>query len=358
MKLNSHYIKFLLITLILFSQCKNDTRNGDVCSCPTSEISDVCQIKGYEILELLPGIWNGPVNSQTILGSFPEWIVDFRPNASSEVSAKNELNPENDIFMNFFVVKENCEYKVCFRNGGFFAGLTRVSYMYCDSTSITGSKSFFRFVDAAAGQNRVYSDVSFENNTLTMHTYTNQYNTLSEPTTHFIWTAELQDRSSTQDAIEALNLPERKVVKDFTTTFNNLNEAVFYDQSNDPYPEEEHPYLGTSEITINIDNSITVNSSNKMFILITTQPLFNGLIPNFNNLKYRSRYVVLEASPNTSFNFNYMHPGSYYVNAIYDANGNNSIGSGDYINQSVDVPFMLNAESTVSKSITINFEIP
>ena len=45
-------------------------------------------VMGYSILAKLPGIWNGPVTSPTPLGSFAEWIVDFRPIAPAQVSEK------------------------------------------------------------------------------------------------------------------------------------------------------------------------------------------------------------------------------------------------------------------------------
>ncbi len=45
-------------------------------------------------------------------------------------------------------------------------------------------------------------------------------------------------------------------------------------------------------------------------------------------MKYRSRYVILSAD-DYSFTFNYMHPGSYYLYALYDADGNNYFSSGD-----------------------------
>jgi len=53
-----------------------------------------------------------------------------------------------------------------------------------------------------------------------------------------------------------------------------------------------------------------------------------------------------------------MHPGDYYLNAIYDVNGDLSLGSGDYMNSSFDVPFTLTDQGTVSPSVNVNFQIP
>ncbi len=52
-----------------------------------------------------------------------------------------------------------------------------------------------------------------------------------------------------------------------------------------------------------------------------------------------------------------MHPGSYYVYAIYDANNDGVFGSGDYINAGTN-NLHLSAEGTASTNPVINFQIP
>src|SRR5438105_508835 len=80
----------------------------------------------------LSGIWDGPVTSTTGLGSYPEWIVDFRPVSGAQVSAKNELDSVNDILMSFFIVQHAGAFKMAFRNGGGFAGSKRIAYAMID----------------------------------------------------------------------------------------------------------------------------------------------------------------------------------------------------------------------------------
>ncbi len=60
---------------------------------------------GFGIFNKVKGIWNGPVTSTTMLGSYPEWIVDFRPISANQISAKNELDSLNDIHLSLFIVK-------------------------------------------------------------------------------------------------------------------------------------------------------------------------------------------------------------------------------------------------------------
>ena len=348
-----NYLSVFLIAVVLIS-CKEDQVDDPVVDPPV----DTTTVKGFGIMSKLPGIWNGPVYSPTPLGSYPEWIVDFRPISTAQISAKNELDSLNDIFMSFFVVKHDNEMKIAFRNGGGFAGATRNSYMICDSVSEQTNHSYYRFADPVSGGNRVYTEVTFKDDSLIMHTYTNQYNTLSTPVTHMIWKASLRDGTTAASVVTQFGFPKKDMIRDFSTTFNGLSEAIFYSAAQDPYPETEQPHLGNSTINIQITNPATIDNTKKVLIIITAQPLFSGFVFQAANLKYRSRYVFVDAAANTSFNFNYMHPGNYYVNAIYDSNGDYNFSSGDYMNSNFDVPLTLNPEGSAVSNVNINFLIP
>ncbi len=379
---NFEFMRYLIINTLILSflfslnACKkkgctdpkannynSSAKKGDG-SCLYTTIEDdgsiegINSVKGYGMLSKLPGIWNGSVTSSTPLGNFPEWIVDFRPISPSQVSAKNELDSLNDIFMSFFICKHNNEYKMAFRNGGGFAGSTRNSYLIIDSLSETANQSFYRFVDPVAGADRVYTDVTFKQDSLILHVYTNYYNTLSTAVTHMLWKAKRKDLTSCQNAISQFNFPQKQLTKDFTTTFNGLSEAIFYSTAADPYPEQDQPYLGKTQVTINVTNPVVVDPSKKIMIIMSTKPLFNGFIFNTASLDTRSRYVFIGADDLTGFNFNYMHPGTYYVNAVYDSNGDYHFSTGDYMNSSFDVPVTLNAKGNSNANVTINFQIP
>ncbi len=323
---------------------------------PTNIPNDT-DVEGFGLLEKIIGIWDGPVSSPTALGSFPLWIVDFRPISASQVSAKNELNDDNDIFMSFFICKIDGKFKMAFRNGGKFAGYVRNSYMIIDSVKETNSSAFYRFVDPVSGGNRVYTDVTFTGNSLVMHTYTNKFKTLNEPVTHMVWSATLKDKSITQESKNHFNFPKKEMTKDFSTTFDGLDDAVFYSLAEDPYPQSQQAYLGVTNVSVDITNPANIGSNKKIMLSITAKPLFNGFVFNTTNLKFRSRYVFVDAN-NPTFSFDYMHPGKYYLNAIYDENGDNYFSSGDYMNSSFDIPFTLEAKGTKDINVTIDFLIP
>lgn len=347
-------IACLSVGIILSSCHKKNKDNSTILTPPP--IDSTTNVKGYGLLNKVSGIWDGGVTSTTALGSYPEWIVDFRPISASQVSAKNELDTANDIFMSFFIVLHNSEYKLAFRNGGSFAGMKRVSYMICDSVVENSSQSYYRFVDFVKGANRTISEVIFKQDSLIIRSFTNKNNTLNTPTLHMEWRAKLQDATSCQNAKTAFGFPQKTVVKDFSTAFTGVTESIYYQLNGDPYPESDQPYLGNSNLSYSVSPSLSIPAGKRVFLLVTTQPLISGFTFNYANLIYRSRYVILVSRQNT-FSFNYMHPGSYYLYAFCDVDGNGTINSGDYVSTS-NTPFSLTAKGVATATTQINFTIP
>ena len=346
----------LALIALTAQSCKHHTDENPAPT-PSNPLSDINNTVGFGLLTKVEGIWNGPVTSTTPLGGYPEWIVDFRPISENQISAKNELDTLNDIHMSFFVAKYNNEYRVCFRNGGSFGGQTRVSYFLCDSVSETSSESYYRFAEILKGRSRAYNEVIFRNDSLYMKTYTNHYNTLEIPTLHMTWSAKLKDNSSSTAAISHFDFPKKTLTKDFSSTFDGQTEAVYYSiGGGDPYTENQQPYLGKATINYTYASGYVPNSSKKTILIVTTQPLISGFSINTVNLKYRSRYVILSAT-DQSFVFNYMHPGTYYIYAMYDADGNNNFSSGDWAS-SANTTFTLASEGTTTANVQINFTIP
>ena len=354
------YCLLVLSFAVSVVSCKNDKdAPGDDNTTPSvGPISSSSEVTGYNMLEKLPGIWNGPVTSSTPLGSYAEWIMDMRPVSAAQVSGKSELDTQNDILLGFFIVKHGNAYKMALRNGGGFAGNKRIAYAVIDSVVETSSESVYRFSDFRAGKNRVYTEVTFKGDSMIMKVYTNKYNTLASPQMHMVWRAKRMDSSSVQPAIAQFSFPQKQMVKDFSTTFDSKPEAIYYDLNSDPYNESMQPHLGRTDVTVNVSSSLpAVDPNKKIFLLITTQPLFSGMTFNPAQMKFRSRYVFIP-STSQAFTFNYMHPGSYYLYAFYDNNGDGTFSSGDYMSSNLNNTFMLNAQGAAAASATLDVVIP
>ena len=308
------------------------------------------------MLTKLPGIWSGAVSSTTSLGGFSNWTLDFRPISPSQVSGKSELDTSNDIFLSFFVVRNGDKYKMAFRNGGSWAGNKRISYEIIDSVYETTNYSYYRFSDFVKGGARNIFVVEFSGDSMYQKAYTNKYNTVSPTVLHMAWGSKRLDATSAAPAISHFNFPQKTMIKDFTNAFAGRTESVWYSLNGDPYSEADQPYLGKAQISYSFLNTLSVDPSKKVFLLLTTQPLFSGATYNASVLNQLSRYVIVNANY-LSYSFNYFHPGTYYLYALYDKDGNGISSSGDYISYS-NTTFTVGDKQTVSASTQINLVVP
>ena len=350
----------VIIALCVFvAGCNSKKSSSTTVNNVPPPITATTNVLGYNLLNKICGIWNGAVTSTTQLGNYPVWIVDFRPISASQVSAKNELDTLNSIFMSFFIVYDSSQYKLAFRNGGSFAGMTRSSYMVCDSVTESSSYSYYRFVDFVKGDKRDIVEVSFYDDSLHIRAFTNESNTLPAATKiHMDWHAVIQDTTSCQAAKAAFSFPQKTMVKNFTSTFAGLTESIYYSLTGDPYPASAQPYLGKSTLsyTVSLPAADTIPAAGKVFLIVSTHPLIGTTGPITANLIYRSRYVIL-SNHDAGFTFDYMHPGSYYLYAFYDADNSGSLSSGDYVS-TANTTFTLAPLGTASASAQINYIIP
>jgi len=353
--MHMRFVITLLALSVFIAGCKKkDTQHQQVITNNPPPLTDTSTVKGYNLLSKICGIWDGGVTSTTAIGSFPEWIVDFRPMSGGQVGAKNELDTANSIFMSFFITYHDSAYKLAFRNGGSFTNLQRVSYMEIDSVSETGSLSYYRFVDFVKGAKKTITEVTFKQDSLIIESFTNKYNTLTTPVQHMQWRARLQDTTSCQAAKTHFNFPEKVLVQNFDSTFAHVTETVYYQNVGDPYPASAQPYVGQATVSYASDYLLT--GGHQVFLLVTTQPLISNFTFNTANMKYRSRYVILSPG-HTAFTFGLMHPGTYYVYAYYDANGDGVLGSGDYVSTS-NTAFTLIPGGTASATANMDYQIP
>lgn len=353
------YVFIVIVGCGLLVGCKkekNTTNNQQNLPPSDNPYATLDQTYGFSMLSKIVGIWSGPLNSNTMVGSFPIYIADYRPISAAQVSAKNELNAQNDLNMSFFIAKYNQQYRLFFRNGGYFNGSFRISYFMCDSVSETSSQSYYRFSELKKGKQRAYTELTFVNDSLYMKTFTNKSGTQPNPVMHFAWNAKRQDTTSTQAAINLFQFPQKTLVKDFASTFETATESIYYSESQDPYKEQDQPHLGKITANYSFAPTFIPDTTKNVLLLLTTQPLYSQSGYNPDNQKFISRYVFVKSNQ-TSFNFNYVHPGTYYFYAIYDTDNNQAGSPGDWINVSTTT-ITLQSKAQVPVSTQINFVIP
>jgi len=313
------------------------------------------RVLGYGILERIMGQWSGPVVTTTPAGSFDAWYVDFRPISQGEVAQYSNVDADTVNYVNFFIVKHDGRLKVAMRTEGVFRNQGCVTYEVIDEADEPNGR--YRFSDFIAHDNRAYTEFTFSGDQLVMEVFTNRFNQVSPLEVHARWTARLGSRKAASATAGALGYPQPKMVRDFTDTFRHKSESIYFNLAIDPYKSDTQPYVGEVTVNISVDGGLAVKPSDELFILLTTEPLFEGNTYLPVNLKYISRYVFLP--PDTkSHTFTNVHPGTYYIYAYNDVNGDKRHLSGDYMSSDFDHSFALEPEGHATVDTVIDWVIP
>ncbi len=341
-KNNIFQLIIVIIAIIITNSCKQDSDKSK-------------NVFGYEFLNKIPGLWHGAVSSSTSAGNFNVWYVDFRPISSSQISQFSLLDTNTVNNISFFVVKHNDQLKVAMRTEGCFKDTCCVTYEVMDS--VVESAGYYRFSDFVRGDKRACTEYRFNNDELVMKVYTNKFNRLDTLQLHTTWTATLGTRNNTTEAITRFNYPQPTMVKDFSNSFNGMTESIFFDFVNDPYPSLTQPYVGSATVNISIANTLTTSNIDEIFLLFTTEPLFEGIVYNEENLKYISKYVFISAQTST-YKIKNIHPGKYYIYSFIDKDHDNKYLSGDYMNSNVTNSFTVLEKEDVIVNTNIDYMIP
>jgi hypothetical protein len=313
------------------------------------------EVFGINFLKLIPGQWSGPVTSTTGAGSFDNWYVDFRPVSAGQVAAYSTLDPKTSNFLTFFIVKHDGKLKVALRTEGIAREKGCVTYEVMDS--VNDDAGFYRFSDFQSHEKRAYTQFTITKDQFIMLVFTTKFNTLSPPVQHAKWTAKLASRASAQEATDHFNFPQPVMIRDFTDVFKNMTESIYYTFENDPYPSKTQPWVGTVTVNISMDEKLKTAKFHELFLLLTTECLFEGIKYNKDNLKYISRYVYLPIGT-TSYTFEKVHPGKYYLYSYDDVNMDKKHQTGDYMCSNVTNVFELKAEGSVTVDTKIDYVIP
>lgn len=311
--------------------------------------------EGFGILSRLAGTWHGPVTSTTSAGSFPEWYVDFRPVSAGQISQFSMLDSQTVNNISFFVVSHENKLKVAMRTKGCFNNSCCITYEVIDS--VNEKSGCYRFCDFQGGVQRASTLFTFSGDSMIMEVYTSKFNKEKKPVLHTRWVAVKGDKTSANKATEHFGFPKNIMVRNFNDVFNNMSESIIFDLPKDPYPDDEQPYTGTVQVDVSVNPVLKNNSDGELFILFTTQPIYDGLKlkPDYGN--YYSRYVFLPAG-SKKITIHNMHPGTYYLYAFSDLNLDKRHLKDDLMSSATDNVVVITESGMVNASVIIDMIIP
>jgi hypothetical protein len=310
---------------------------------------------GFGFLNKIVGLWNGKVSSTTSAGSFDKWYVDFRPVSSSQVSQYSMLDSNTINITSFFVVKYNNKLTIAQRTEGCFQDKCCVTYEVMDS--VNEASGFYRFADFVSGTKRAFTTYKFGETSYTMEVYTNKFNQSPVLKLHSRFEPTLASHAAAKDAIKEFGFPQPRAVKDFTGVFRDRKESIYFNLDDDPYNTASQPPLGTVNVNITIDNSLKVSKTDELCLLLTTEPMFDGLKYNPEKLNTLSKYIYLPVGTKT-YTIKNVHPGKYYLYSYDDINSDKKHQKGDYMSSSLNNSFTVAANSGVSVDTKIDLVIP
>lgn len=358
MKMSYKPLILLWAFSILLMQCVSVKEpagtDGQPETMSTAEIED-SGVMGYGILTRIMGLWNGPVSTTTPAGSFPEWYVDFRPVLPGQISQYSTLDADTLNYMSFFIVKRDGELKVALRTEGVFRNQGCVTYEVIDK--VDEAAGYYRFSDFKAHDERAYTEFFFNDDEFVMDVYTNKFNRVSPLELHSRWTAVRGDRRAADKAAADLGYPQAAIVKDFSDAFVNMSESIYYTFEHDPYPSETQPYVGSVTVNIAMDPNLPVAADHELFLLLTTDSLFDGYEYDPANLRFASKYAYMPIGT-TQYTFNHVHPGTYYLYSYNDINGDKKHKSGDYIGSNINHIITVEPETNITVDTMIDYIIP
>jgi hypothetical protein len=190
-----------------------------------------------------------------------------------------------------------------------------------------------------------------------MEVYTNRFNRVSPLELHATWRAKLGDRTAAAEAVSYFDFPQTVMVKDFSTVFKHRSESIYFDLENEPYKSLAQPHVGQVTVNISIDKDLKTKNDDELFLLLTSESLFEGPRYKKENLKYISKYVFLPVGTR-SHTFTHVHPGRHCLYSYNDINGDRRHLSGDYSSSDLNNVFTLAPEGHVTVETSIDFVIP
>ncbi len=356
------------ICLFLFMSCDKE----EVAPTPTPPTEDVeinptdINEKGFELIEKMQGHWIG--YNQVLSWEWDWFAFDYRPISPSHVFGIYEGGTLGNLFTSFFVTDFEGTRTIMARNGGVLSGIYRTSYFVLDSVRHENGSDYYRLVDAIGGQQTMYMELSFTDDSLYWNAYTSRLGENVMPTRHFSFRGEKKHLELANNAAVEVGFPQNTPTWDFSDGFmeeylyvipgeekaksasflaqaENNDVFTLADASGDPFRIQDHDHIGALQVDINRNTEI---DNDKLFLYLS-----------FESLTDANGYMLTEpfestllfpdiASTRDEFLFTYLHPGDYYLTIIADHNDDGIPGAGDITHVSQAVTIQSNGQHQIS----------
>lgn len=315
-------------------------------------------VDGFDLLEKLQGHWIG--TNRVIADDYDWFAFDYRAISPSHIHGMYEGGSGGNLLTSFFVTDFKDTRTIMARNGGLLNGIYRTSYFVLDEVREDNNGKHYRLVDAKGGTDVMYMELRFKQDSLYFNAYTSRLGLSVPPSRHMTFKAKKEHLELSQTAATAVNFPQNTPAWDFSNGFNEeflyvnagddeAKSASFLAQqdadtdvftlafaSGDPFRVDEHPYMGYLQLDVVRDVPI---ADKHLFIYLSRDSLTdaNGYLQEepFNTVL---KFPEMIGSQD-QFLFTYMHPGTYYVTVIADANDDGFISQGDltHVSQAITI---------------------
>lgn len=340
---------------------------------PPADITPVdINEEGFDLLEKMQGHWVGSID---IMSDHYDWFAfDYRAIGPSHVHGIFEGGSMGNLFTGFFVTEFNGKRTIMARNGGLLNGIYRTSYFVLDKVSYRGDESYYRLVDAYAGDAVMYMELTFKADELRFKSYTSSFGTYPQPRRHMDFKGKRMHLELANAAAERYNFPRNKVDFDFSEGLpkpdwgpgNPQTSASYIWEeegktleelavlANDPYPLAFVPNVGSVQLTLETNDE---TDGKRHLVYLSKEPLTDekGQFYMQHGYPDKDRFDGILSFPEihpgqTHFNYTYLHPGSYYLTVVADVNDDHFPSKGDFTHTSIPLEVLPKTEMEVTVS--------
>jgi len=320
-------------------------------ACSKSETTETSEILGFSILDNLSGHWVG--SNDTAFGFFDWFAFDFRPISASHVHSIYEGATNQNIITSVFIADFEGRQQIMARNGGWLGNQYRATYFVLDKDEERQDTAYYRLVDAVGGVDRAFIEFRFISDSIFIDAYKDNSGSLDKPIHHMGFAGSNRNPSYSITATEIFNFPQQVSEVDLVSKFTNLidpDSALFLEESDDPFPRNEHGHL--SELSIDLSRGTEVEDKSLLLFLSKENLVMSSGAINFNNVENSVIRTIDISSTENNYLTTYLHPDEYYITAFADLDNNGFPSPGDYT--SISTMKTVAAESLESIDLEIS----